>query len=173
MGNQKVVIFGGPDRCGKTTIAKELSKVIDVPYFKPTNQRHFAMNDPNVFELQTRWGETKLIDFLNQTGHSAILDRSFVCDYAYSKVLGRNTAWAVIDALDEAYAEIDALLVLTLRKSYAGRADDEWKVIDEEKLKRLDEAYRHYAMATKMRYLILETDDEDLTTQIRDIMVYL
>jgi thymidylate kinase len=173
MGNQKVVIFGGPDRCGKTTIAKELSKVIDVPYFKPTNQRFLAMNDPGVFELQTRWGETKLYDFLKQTNHSAIMDRSFVCDYAYSKVLGRNTAWSIIDALDEAYAEIDALLILTLRKSYSGRADDEWKVIDEEKLKRLDEAYRHYAMATKMRYLILETDDEDLATQIRDIMVYL
>ena len=173
MREQNIIIFGGPDRCGKTTIAKELSKVIGVPYFKPTNQREFAMKDPSVFELQTRWGETKLYDFLKQTHHSAIMDRSFVCDYAYSKVLGRNTAWSTIDALDEAYAELDALLVLTLRKSYAGRADDEWKIINEEKLKRLDEAYRHYAMATKMRYIILETDDEDLTTQIRDIMVYL
>jgi len=173
MREQNIIIFGGPDRCGKTTIAKELSKVIDVPYFKPTNQREFAMNDPGMFELQTRWGEPKLLDFIRQTHHSVIMDRSFVCDYAYSKVLGRNTAWSTIDALDEEYATLNALLVLTLRKSYAGRADDEWKVINEEKLKRLDEAYRHYAMATKMRYLILETDDEDLEEQIRDITMYL
>lgn len=170
---QRVVIFGGPDRCGKTTIAKELSRNTGIPYFKPTNQGHFARNDPSVFEHQTRWGETKLLDFIIQTKASAIMDRGFPCDYAYSKVLGRQTAWDSIDALDEGYAELGALLVITLKTNYTGMADDQWAVINEEKLKRLDNAYRVYAKSSKMRTLILETDDQNLKKQIEAVMMYL
>lgn len=39
MQNQQIVIFVGPDRCGKTQIAKELSRIIFVPYFKAATER--------------------------------------------------------------------------------------------------------------------------------------
>ena len=34
MRKQQVIIFDGPDGCGKTNIAAALSKVLDIPVFK-------------------------------------------------------------------------------------------------------------------------------------------
>lgn len=170
---QRVVIFGGPDRCGKTTIAKELSRQTGIPYFKPVNQSWFAQNDPGRFALQTEWGEPKLYDFIHQTKASAIMDRGFPCDYVYSKLLGRHTAWNTIEELDKAYGELGALFVVTVRTSYKGRADDQWKKIDEPMLWTLDQQYRVYAKNSNMRTLVLETDDENLKKQIEAIMMYL
>jgi hypothetical protein len=170
---QRVVIFGGPDRCGKTTIANELSRQTGIPYFKPSNQGHFARNDPGVFQLQTQWGEPKLFDFIKQTKHSVIMDRGFPCDYAYSKVLKRNTAWSMIDTLDQAYGEIGALFVVTVRRDYSGRFDDQWDRIKEDTLRELDSEYRLYAGRTHMRSIVLETDEQDLKKQIEAITLYL
>lgn len=170
---QKVVIFGGPDRCGKTTIAKELSRLTGIPYFKPTGQRSIAIKHPKLFEDQTRWAEPRVQDLLAQTGYSVIIDRSFPCDWAYSHVLGRQTAWSTIDVLDTSYGEMDAMLVLTLRRDYRDLKDDAFEAIDTEKLWALDELYRTYAVGTKMNVLILETDDEDLKRQTDTILEHM
>lgn len=166
MERQRIVIFGGPDRTGKSTIAKAFANFNSIPYFKPTNQQWFAINDPGVFEKQTRWGEPKLLDFLRQTGHSAVMDRGFPCDWVYSHAMERETAWDVIAALDDGYAELGALLVFTLRKSYEGWADDADKRIDRAQLERLDWMYREYARGSDCRTLLLETDDQDLQGQV-------
>jgi thymidylate kinase len=155
---QHIIIFGGPDGVGKTTLAKRLSLVLDIPYFKPSSQRQFAMEGGQVFREQTRWGEPKLMDFLMQTKHSAVLDRSFPCDYAYSKVLGRETAWGTIELLDQGYASMKALLVIVCSADYAQLAKDEFqKVADPEIQRKLEAAYWEYARGTNMRRIIITT----------------
>lgn len=171
--DQRIVIFGGPDRCGKTTIAKELSGLTKWPYFKPVSQQRIAIENPDAFKMQTRWGEPKLFDFLKQTGHSAIIDRGFPCDWVYSKALGRQTAWGTIDELDWYYSTLNAFLVFTVRKSYLGRQDDNFKSITEERLYKLHDLYVQYARRTSIPCLVLETDDENLQEQVRTILTFI
>jgi len=170
---QWVITFGGPDRCGKTTIAKELSRQTGIPYFKPTNQKWFAMNDPKVFEQQTRWAEPKLLDFLKQTGHSVIMDRGYPCDWVYSGVLRRETAWDTIVALDNGYAELRAANIFTLRKDYTGWKDDSWTEIDEQRLADLHKRYEQWAFLSSTPTLVMYVDDEDLPKQINSIINFL
>lgn len=173
MAKQRIVIFGGPDGCGKTTIAKELSRVIAVPYFKPTNQGWFALHDPGMFEMQTRWGEPKLLDFLKQTGQSVIMDRGFPCDWVYSNAFKRSCSsyWSdTIGELDRGYAELDALLVFTLKRDYSKARVDGDKRIDRQMREILDRLYRACASVSECRSVLLDTDDEDLERQIGTIM---
>ena len=157
MRNQSIFIFGGPDRCGKTTVAKALAKMLNIPYFKPTNQQWFAMNDPGAFAKQTEWGEPKMLDFIVQTGISVVIDRGFPCDWAYSKVLERDTAWQTIYALDDEYARLGATFVVMLRDTY-NNVDEEWKKMTPEVLKELDHEYRNFAAMTKMNSLIISSN---------------
>ena len=179
MPPRTLVIFGGPDRCGKTTIAHELCRRTGAPYFKPTNQMKYAINDPACFTAQTLIAEPKLADFLAQTGHSAVMDRSFVCDWAYSHALGRLEKmslkdvgdWrATIEALDRTYGLMDALFVLCVRSSYAGRQDPGWSLMDGKMMATLDDLYRRYLEKTTMRRLVLNVDDEDTGRQVTEII---
>jgi hypothetical protein len=169
---QKVVIFGGPDRCGKTTIARELSRVTGIPYFKAASQQEIAIKRPEVFEQQTRWAEPRLYDFIMQTGCSVIMDRGFPCDWCYSHALGRKTAWGTLDQLDWDYGAygLNALLVVTVRRDYSGLQDDAFKEISTERLWALDELYRHYAEDSMMCSMDIETDDADLHRQVDSIV---
>jgi thymidylate kinase len=150
MHNQRIIIFGGPDRCGKTTIARTLSKVLDIPYFKPSYQQYYAMKEPSAFRHQTTWAEPKLLDFITQTGQSVIMDRGFPCDYVYSKVMGRETDWETITRLDKAYAKLGAVFVATLRYDYSGISDD-WDKISMGRLRSLHDTYEEYMRGSSMR----------------------
>lgn len=179
MPPRTLVIFGGPDRCGKTTIARELSRRTGAPYFKPTNQMKHAVEDPTIFTAQTIYAEPKLADFLAQTGHSAIIDRSFVCDFAYSHALGRlgpmslqqvNDWQITIEQLDHTYGLMDALFVLCVRSSYKGRQDPGWPLMDGKMMATLDDLYRRYLLTTNMRRLVLNVDDENTDRQVAEII---
>lgn len=158
---QRIIIFGGPDGVGKTTLAKRLSSVLDIPYFKPSKQHEFAKIDPtgNIFKQQTAWGEPKLLDFLKQTGASAVMDRGFPCDWVYSKVLGRETAWETIEQLDAGYARLGALLVVVGSQNYNLLPDDDFKAVADPRVQReLDSMYWEYCKWTEMRRVIIQTE---------------
>ena len=170
MREQRVIIFGGPDRCGKTTIAKELSRVLDIPYFKPIGQQATALHDPAEFVQQVQYAEPKLLDFLQQTRYSAIMDRGFPCEWAYSKAFERETDWKMLEWLDGMHAKLGTLLVFTLRKDYTGKRDDADGRIDQRKLELIDGWYRVYQKKSRCDTLVLETDDEFLEQQVKIIM---
>ena len=107
------------------------------------------------------------------------MDRSFVCDFAYSHALGRLGAmsltdvgdWqATIEALDRTYGLMDALLVICTRSSYEGRQDPGWQLMDGKMMATLDDLYRRYMITTHMRRLVLNVDDEDTDRQVNDII---
>jgi thymidylate kinase len=174
MSKQRLVFFVGPDMCGKTEISKETSRRLEIPYFKATSEHtsflssRVSRNDQ--FLNQLRFADPRVLDILRQTGHSVIFDRGFPCEYAYSKVFGRETDEVMLRHVDEAYAALGAIIVFCHRSSYAGITDDLDPTVGQELLDKLHAAYEDFASWTKCRLLRLNVDDENLDREVRDII---
>jgi len=174
---QLLLFFVGPDMCGKTQIAQEISKVLGVPYFKATSEHtsflssRVSKNDQ--FMNQLRFADPRVYDLLRQTKHSVVFDRGFPCEYAYSRVLGRETDMIMIKHMDEAWASLDARIVFCHRNSYKGIVDDLDPSINESLLNELHVAYRGFLDWTKCKFLELNVDDENLNREVTDIVNYL
>lgn len=177
--NQNIVIVVGPDRCGKTQIAKELARQLGNErfYFKATSEHvsflssRVSTNDQ--FLNQLRFADPRVYDLLRQTGHSVVFDRAFPCEFVYSKVLGRETDMAMIKHMDEAWASLNARIILCHRSSYVGIVDDLDPTIEVNMLNKLHDAYFDFASWTKCKLLKLNVDDEDLSREVNDIIQYL
>jgi deoxyadenosine/deoxycytidine kinase len=174
---QKLILFVGPDRCGKTQIARELSRVTGIPYFKATSEHasflgsRVSKNDQ--FLNQLRFADPRVCDLLKQTGHSVIMDRGFPCEFAYSQVLTRETDHSMLRYVDDAYASMGAIIVFCHRTSYVGITDDLDPSIGQELLEKLHVAYENFFdSVSKCRVLRLNVDDEDLDRETRDILEF-
>lgn len=171
---QKLVFFIGPDRCGKTQISKAVSKALNIPYFKATSEHtsflSTRVSTSDQFLNQLRFADPRVLDILRQTGHSVIFDRGFPCEYAYSKVMGRETDMVMLKHVDEAYAALGAAVVFCHRSSYNGIRDDLDPSIGQELLDRLHAAYELFTYWTKCRLLRLNVDDENLDREVREVV---
>ena len=87
------------DMCGKTEVAKELSKQLKIPVYK--NQEEHTRGHDKMISLF--YGVEELTQFLEQTGYSIIFDRFHASEFVYSKVLNR---WSN----DEKVFDIDSRL---------------------------------------------------------------
>jgi hypothetical protein len=170
---QRIVIFAGPDMTGKSNIAKELSRQINVPYFKASSEHQTFLHDQDEFLLQLQHADPRLLDFLKQTGASAIFDRAYPCEWVYSQLLGRDTDFEVLEHLDDEYAKLDARLIICVRKNYDGIVDDIQPKFGPKVLMQQDELYQNFEIWTKLRTMVLYTDDEDLTQQVKEIRYFL
>lgn len=170
---QRLVFFVGPDMCGKTQIAKEVSRRMGVPYFKATSEHtsflSTRVSTSDQFLNQLRFADPRVLDILRQTGHSVVFDRGFPCEYAYSQVFGRETDLIMLKHVDEAYAALGAVVVFCHRSSYEGIKDDLDPTIGQELLDRLHAAYERFIGWTKCRFLLLNVDDEDLDREAREV----
>jgi len=170
---QHLVFFVGADMCGKTEIATEYARRTGVPYFKATSEHvsflssRVSKNDQ--FLNQLRFADPRVLDILRQTGHSMIFDRGYPCEYAYSKVLNRETDMTMLKHLDKGYAQLGASIILCYRTNYAGIRDDLDPTIDSHVLNKLHVAYCDFAQWTKCRLLSLNVDDEDLDRELSEI----
>ena len=168
--SQKIVIMVGPDRCGKTEISKELSRRTGFPVFKAKAQREFFVGDRRNFLPFLRYGETTILDMVEQIGCSVIFDRLWPCEWVYSRCFGRDTDDAVVAKLDERYAALDALVVVCHRSSYDGIVDVDDVSVQQGTLERLDALYRQFAAQAKTRCEFLNVDDEDLDREVGQIL---
>lgn len=176
MNEQTIVFFCGPDRCGKTQIAKELSRRLNVPYFKASSERDTFLSSrverSERFMYQLRYADPRVFDLLSQTGHSVVFDRGFPCEYAYSQVLKRKSDLELLYKMDEAWASIGAKVVFCYRSSYDNIVDDLDSTIDSTVLKALDEKYREFFARSKCDHVYLNVDDEDLEREIREVVKF-
>jgi len=170
MKKQRVIVVVGTERTGKTNIVEGLSKRLNIPTFKAQVQKKFFMGDRSQFLPFLRFGETTLADFLEQTKTDVILDRNFPCEIVYSKHFNRPTDPDVIAQLDEAYARMNALIVVCTRlQGYAGRVDEDDLTIKEDQITAIDTLYKQYVPLLKTRHIFLDTSDEDLDRELREI----
>lgn len=171
---QRVIIMEGTDRTGKTNIAKALSECLEIPIFKAQVQKKFFMGDRSQFLPFLQYGETTLADFLEQTGTSVILDRNWPSEIVYSEYFNRPTNATITTQLDEAYARMGALIVVCTRLSgYAGFVDEDDLSIKEEQITAIDRLYKKRISQVKTRTMFLDTSDEDLHRELREIVAKL
>jgi len=174
---QSLTFFVGPDRCGKTEIAKELSRITGIPYFKASSE-HDAFLSSRVSKLelflnQLRYADPRVMDLLKQTGQSVIFDRGFPCEYAYSKVFNRKTDDKMLRHLDEQWSKVDVRIVLCCRSDYTHVIDDLDPTVKGETLQQIHDAYVDFACWTQCQVLKLNVDDENLEREVNEVLGFI
>jgi thymidylate kinase len=173
MKKKIVLAFEGPDMCGKSQIAEELSKQLQVPTFKNTGEWKVGLDSTDYFKNLLIYGGTFLTDFLDQTEASVILDRFYPSEMVYAKHFGRETDLTVLKKIDEKFSNLGGKIVICRRKNYDGIQDDLHSCIDSTTLVKLDSLYEEFAKWTKCDVLTLWVDDENLEREIKEIKEWL
>ncbi len=164
-----LIAFEGPDRCGKSEIAAELSRQTGVPVFKNSGEWFTDLRDPSYFKNLLVYGATFLADFMQQTKVSVIMDRNYASEWVYSKYFNRETDLEILRKVDEKFAAAGGWFVICRRKSYNGIRDDLHDYVDSETLTGIDALYDEFATWTKCKVITIWVDDEDLGREIKEI----
>ena len=169
---QHIIIFDGPDMCGKTEMAKELSSLIKVPYFKNENEWKYFENDSSYFKNALAYGDTFFYSYLQQTGASIILDRSYPSEWVYSKAFLRVTNDEALSDIDKMASTIKTKIVIPYRTSYEG-LQDQFSSITPARLKEIEALYREFSTWTSCDTLLLNVDSEDLDDEIFKVLRFI
>lgn len=171
---QHVIFFVGPDKTGKTNIAKAVSKISGVPYFKASSEHGSFLNKRDLFINQLRYADMRVFDLIKQTGASVIFDRGYPCEYVYAAVTNRETDLEMLRLEDDSYASIGAKIVFCHRTTYDNLSDDIDPTIDSKKLQELSDCYDEFiSKFTRCKVLKLCVDDENLITQVRAVLNFM
>lgn len=152
--HQQIYIFDSPDGTGKTEIAKELSFRTNIPYFKMTTEHENWRKGK--FKEALQFDQTYLVEFLKQTGYSAIIDRAYPAEWVYSKVFKRETDERVLLDVDQKFANLGATIIMPLKHDYSNSREDE--VVPQEKLVELHSTYRDFSEWTNCGVVELYVD---------------
>jgi xylose isomerase len=173
MSNNKIVIFEGHDRAGKTSISSEFAHQTGLQIFKNHNQlKNFATRSfANSVFIEANY----IYQMLQQcqfAGGGIIFDRSMPSEYVYSKVFGRKTDLQMIEVFDEALAQLGAKIIYCHKDiDFSSKFSDE--VVAYSNLEQIKAAYEEYFAFTKCQVLKLETSDENLADQISTVRSFI
>lgn len=173
MRKQQVIIFDGPDGCGKTNIAEALSRALGIPVFKNQFEwDNFDLNSSNNYFISAiKYQHPYVLSFIKQTGTSVIFDRAHPSEFAYSRVFGRETCEKSIKLCDVMSSGLNAKIIIPYRTSYEN-VQDEYGVTAEH-LRILEHEYREFANITACDVYFLNVDDEDLDRELGEIIDFL
>lgn len=170
MKRKPVVVIVGCDMTGKSHIAKELAIRLGVPYYKASAEHTSFLTKQDRFLNDIRYADPARFDLLRQLNIGVVFDRGFPCEWVYSRFFERPSDDRAVFAMDEAYANIGTLIVVTARKSYKGIKDDLDERIDEAALRQLEQLYDEFMCKTTCSVMKLFVDDEDLDREVNDIL---
>lgn len=156
MKQGRVFIVEGVDRSGKSTVGKLIARALQIPYFKPMNDKD-ALKDNDFSSKMLRICDPYVVQLLKQTNYSVVIDRHYPSEWCYSHVLGRNTDEEGIWQSDRLFSEIPATILLFKRKSYEGVSDDDPR-LNQETLEKLSKQYDEFALRTKCKVHVFEFD---------------
>lgn len=162
---QKIIILEGCDGTGKTEIGKELSKWINIPYFK-NNKEHLHFFDEDLTRYRFL-DQLYIYEFLKQTGYSVIVDRAFPSDIVYTNVFRPNEELInTLYDIDEKFSNLDTTILYCYKQNNS--TNDE--IINSDKYKDITFEYERYLQNTKCRVMKLDTTDEDLHREMNEIL---
>lgn len=170
---QQIIIFEGPDGCGKSNISQALSELTGIPYFKNKDEWSAFADDPAYFVNALSYGDPYFLSYLEQTRASVIIDRWYPSEWVYSKIFGRPTNPAVLRMVDHRAASLGAKIVLPYRTSYDRVVDQFADVITPTALERIAAEYRAFAEWTQCETLFVNVDDENIDRELSEIREFL
>ena len=170
---QKIIVFAGPDKCGKTEISRELSRRLNIPTFKASTEKGKFRNEED-FILEMQYADPRMIDILRQTGYSLILDRAWPCEWVYSTAFSRETDGEAIFVSDKGFASMGTKVGICYRTCYNGLVDEDAPDrLTPNVLSKLEQLYRSFAQMSACDFYFLNVDDEDLEREINEIMSFI
>lgn len=172
VGEQCILLVGGPDRCGKTNIIAELSRQLGIKSFKASSEHKNFISNQDDFLNELKFCDLRIADMLCQIGASVIFDRAYMCEWVYSQFYGRQTDMQMLRKVDTLYAHMGAKILICTRKSFDGICDDLDPKLNAETLPQISMLYEKFCVWTKCRTLLLHVDDHDLQRQVRDIIKF-
>ena len=155
---QTIIIFEGHDKVGKTTIAEALSRQQQIPIFKL--QRDKKWFDPYVV---SKYGDEMLLQFLEQTKYSIILDRCFPSQYAYSKVHDRAFDEGLLFEYDKRYSNLNTFIIYCYKNKKAYLKDE---IIDVSNYPKLTKQFNLFFKMSKCKILKVNTTNQNLVKQL-------
>ncbi|MFV2014778.1 MAG: hypothetical protein ACC656_05085, partial [Candidatus Heimdallarchaeota archaeon] len=139
MKNKHIILFEGPDRCGKTKIAKELAKILNLEYFKNFKEQinFTAKNTLDAFRYETHY-LLQLLQNVKFGTNGIVLDRHFPSEYVYAHAYDRETDDHLVWWFDTEFAKLGTKLIYCYKSKYK-KFDDE--VIKLEEIKNIRNQY--------------------------------
>lgn len=168
---RRIIIYDGPDNCGKTNMAQELSHQTEIPYFKNKDEHKYFLSDPSYFLHAIRYVDTYFTAYLEATNVSIILDRAWPSEWVYSQALGRKTDFDTLRELDERHARLGTRIIIPFRQDYSGCVDD-YEAVNEN-IQKISDLYHEFASWSRCETLLLQVDHEDLALEMRDTIQFL
>lgn len=164
--NQKIIIFEGMDRSGKSSISIELSKQLNIPRFKVQRNKYFWDVFCNINYL-----DEGVMQFIEQTGASIIFDRWTPSDFVYSKLFDRDISYRKIWEIDSRLEKLGAMLIICFKDEDKYIVDEEDKdFVNPSMYSKMTELYREYATQSKIKnILFLNTSNENIEEQVTKI----
>lgn len=170
---QKVIVFEGPDGCGKTNISQALSLDLGVPYFKNKDEWKYFVNDPAYFVNALTYGDPYFLSYLEQTGASVIVDRWYPSEWVYSQVFSRPTNMEVLRIVDQRAAALGTKIVIPYRENYESVIDQFEDVITPSVLQNVHNVYLKFVEWTSCDTILLNVDDENLSRELKEVHSFL
>lgn len=163
LSKDSIIVFEGPDGCGKTEISQAVAKELGLPYFKVNSERKNWAG--NTFK-NSLWFDATLPQFVKATGQGFVGDRGWPSEYVYSDVFKRDVDLELLERADDEFAAAKAIVVLLLRKDYSGSRFDD--LIPAEKLQKLHDRYLEFAEWTECSVVKMYVDEfqNDLGLQL-------
>ena len=168
---QQVIIFDGPDGCGKTNIAQALSSAMNIPYFKNADEHKYFRSDPKYFINAIRYVDTYFTSYLESAGASVILDRAWPSEWIYSKAMRRETDELILRDLDVRHANLNTIIISPFRTNYEN-IDEQYDEI-RRRILEIDRLYESFAEWSRCHVLRMNVDSEDLHHQLRIILDFI
>lgn len=132
------IIIVGPDGVGKTTVAKRMSELTNIPTFKcPSEKQIFRDGGRSSLAF-----DYTLTHFLSQTGYRFISDRGYPCEFVYSLVFERETDMDMLLRIDEAHANLGTKILYLYASVQPTEPDD---IVPSDKYWDVKKMYDHFA----------------------------
>lgn len=172
---QNIIIFCGPDGCGKTNISAKMSEITNIPVYKSKVEAQAFLEKntttkPQLFLGQLRFAQPQFVDFLEQSRWSVIFDRWWPCEWVYAEHYDRKTDHDILRSLDEKYSKLNTTIVMCYRSSYDKVEDDLDSNLTGETLRQIEGRYREIMRSSKCRWIDINVDSENTTEQVYEIL---